>query len=431
LTTIDTKIATLVAMATASNPNPQQFPYGQWPSAQRQYPYGDVGRPALGADGSNPQHGKRHRRSRAGALVAAGLAVALTSAGIGAVAALAVQPYRSALGTAATGRVAAPQPAASRPAGSIEQIAAKVLPSVVQLQTDLGNESDQGSGIILTADGLIMTNNHVVSAAAEANRTAPGTAHTAVKFADGHTAPFTVVATDPTSDIAVVQAQGASGLTPIAMGSSADLRVGQQVVAVGSPLGLDGTVTTGIISALDRPVSTVDTGSGGPPTTLDAIQTDAPINPGNSGGALVNGNGQLVGMNSAIASLANSPGAQSGSIGLGFAIPVGEAKRVADELIATGKASHASLGVQVGNDANVPGAQIVGVTSGGPAAVVGLSPGAVVTKIDHQVIDNADALAAAVQTKAPGVTVTVGYLDPTGVSRTTQVVLGTDQVQRS
>jgi putative serine protease PepD len=359
------------------------------------------------------------------------------SAGIGAIGGLAVQPYLSALGAAATVTVAAPQPGAapqpvaSLPADSIEQIAAKVLPSVVTLQTDLGKEGDQGSGIILTSDGLIMTNNHVVSAAVEANRTAPGGAHTAVRFADGHTVPFTVVATDPTTDIAVVQAQGASGLTPIAMGSSANLRVGQQVAAVGSPLGLDGTVTTGIISALDRPVSTVDAGSGNPPTTIDAIQTDAPINPGNSGGALVNANGQLVGMNSAFASQGDSPVSQSGSVGLGFAIPVGEARRVADELIATGKASHASLGVQVGDDANVPGAQIVGVTNGGPAAAAGVSAGAVVTKVDHQVIDNAEALLAAVQTKAPGVTATLGYLDPTGVSRTAQVVLGTDDAQRS
>jgi putative serine protease PepD len=397
-------------MATASNPHPHQDPHGQSPSAQRQYTNGT--------------------------LVAAGLAVALISAGIGAVAGLAA-PGLSALGTVETVTVAPPQPivapqsAASPPTDSIEQIAAKVLPSVVRLQTELGDESDQGSGIILTANGLIMTNNHVVSAAAEADRTAPGRAHADVRFADGRTAPFTVVATDPTSDVAVVQAQGVSGLTAIAMGSSADLRVGQQVVAVGSPLGLDGTVTTGIISALDRPVSADDTGSGNPPTTIDAIQTDAPINPGNSGGALVDANGQLVGMNSAIASPDNSSVSQGGSVGLGFAIPVGEARRVADELIATGKASHASLGVQVGDDANVAGARVVGVTNGGPAAMAGLSAGAVVTKVDHQVIDNAEALVAAVHTKAPGATVTLGFLDPAGVGRTAQVVLGADHAQRS
>jgi putative serine protease PepD len=416
-----------------SNPNPHQHPYGQWRSAPRPYPYRDVGRPALE---STSEHGKRHSGFRGGTLFAAGLAVALMSAGIGAAVGLAA-PCLFGVGTGATVKVApaqpiaAPKPAASLPPDSIEQIAAKVLPSVVTLETDVGHEGDQGSGIILTADGLIMTNNHVVSAAVEANRAAPGGAHTEVRFADGRTAPFTVVATDPTTDIAVVQAQGASGLTPIAMGSSADLRVGQQVVAVGSPLGLDGTVTTGIISALDRPVSTVDAGSGNPPTTIDAIQTDAPINPGNSGGALVNRRGQLVGMNSAIASLGNSTVSQSGSVGLGFAIPVGEARRVADELIATGKAAHASLGVQVVDDANGPGAQLVGVTTGGPAAAAGVPAGAVVTKVDDQVIDNAEALVAAVQVKAPGATITLGYLDPTGVSRTAQVVLGADHTQRS
>jgi putative serine protease PepD len=249
-------------------------------------------------------------------------------------------------------------------------------------------------------------------------------------FADGRTTPFTVLATDPTSDIAVVRAQGSSGLTPITLGSSGNLHVGQQVMAVGSPLGLEGTVTTGVISALNRPVSTV-ANSATQATALDAIQTDAPMNPGNSGGALVNMNGQLIGMNSAIATLGNSPAAETGSIGLGFAIPVDQAKRVADELIATGKASHASLGVQVGNDPSARGARIVNVTSGGPAAAAGLPAGAVVTKVDNQVVSSADALGAAVRSKAPGDTVTLNYLDPSGNTRTAQVTLGTDQGQQS
>ncbi len=164
----------------------------------------------------------------------------------------------------------------------------------------------------------------------------------------------------------MVRVQGVSGLTPITLGSSTNLVVGQDVVAVGSPLGLEGTVTSGIISALDRPVA-----AGGDAqnqnTVLDAIQTDAAINPGNSGGALVNMNGELVGVNSAIATLGGDAGpqAQSGSIGLGFAIPVDQAKRIADELIQSGTASHASLGVQVGNDAAIDGAKIVEVTGGG------------------------------------------------------------------
>ena len=233
-----------------------------------------------------------------------------------------------------------------------------------------------------------------------------------------------MVGADPGSDIAVVRAKNVSGLTPIAVGSSADLRVGQDVVAIGSPLGLEGTVTTGIISALNRPVA-----AGGDAknqnTVLDAIQTDAAINPGNSGGALVNMNGELVGINSAIATLgADAGGAQGGSIGLGFAIPVDQAKRIADELIQTGSASRASLGVQVGNDAGVDGAKIVEVTSGGAAAAAGLPSGVMVTKLDDRVIGSADALVAAVRSKAPGDKVTLTYLDAAGKSQTVEVTLG-------
>jgi len=318
-------------------------------------------------------------------------------------------------------------PAASLPAGTVEQVAAKVVPSVVKLEVDVGKQSEEGSGVILSSDGLILTNNHVVSAAKDGPGAAGG-AQTKVTFADGRTMGFTVVGTDPSSDIAVVRAQDASGLTPITLGSSGNLRVGQDVVAVGSPLGLEGTVTTGIISALNRPVA-----AGGDAqnqnTVLDAIQTDAAINPGNSGGALVNMNGELVGVNSAIATLGGDAGpqAQSGSIGLGFAIPVDQAKRIADELIQNGTATHASLGVQVGNDSAADGAKIVEVTSGGAAAAAGLPSGVVVTKVDDRVIGSADALVAAVRSKAPGDKVTLTYLDPSGKPQTVQVTLGKAQ----
>jgi putative serine protease PepD len=366
-----------------------------------------------------------HKRSRGVALFAAALAIAVVSAGIGAVAA---PDLYSQLATRST--VATVSAAASRPTSdSNEQVAAKVVPSVVELQTDLGNHSDVGSGVILSPGGLIMTNAHVVSAAQQAAPAAPGGVHTIVTFADGRTAPFTVVATDPTCDIAVVRADGTSGLTPITFGSSTDLRVGQRVVAVGSPLGLDGTVTAGIISALDRPVSTAS-GSTNQATAIDAIQTDAPLNPGNSGGALVNANGQLIGMNSANASI-GAPSTESGSTGLGFAIPVDEAKRIADELIDTGTASHGFLGARLADDGNANGARIVEVSSGGPAAAAGLPAGALVTKVDDQLIDNADALASVVLTKAPRTTITVDYLDPSGTARTAQVLLGTDQGQQS
>jgi putative serine protease PepD len=417
----------------AQRPNPyqptQQQPYDWRYATQQQFrpPYD----PYRGAPQTSnvPMPPAPQKRSRAGALTAGALAVAIVSAGIGGGVALLVQPDRPAASSSVTG-LAPSVPAASLPAGSVEQVAAKVVPSVVKLEVDLGRQSEEGSGIILSSDGLILTNNHVVAAAKDspAGPAAAGGAQTKVTFADGRTMTFTVVGTDPSSDIAVVRAQGASGLTPVTLGSSANLRVGQDVVAIGSPLGLEGTVTTGIISALNRPVA-----AGGDAqnqnTVLDAIQTDAAINPGNSGGALVNMNGELVGVNSAIATLGGDagPAAQSGSIGLGFAIPVDQAKRIADELIQSGTASHASLGVQVGNDTAVDGAKIVEVTSGGAAAAAGLPSGVVVTKVDDRVIGSADALVAAVRSKAPGDKVTLTYLDPSGKPQTVQVTLGKAQ----
>jgi putative serine protease PepD len=380
------------------------------------------------------------KRSRAGALVAGAFAIAVVSAGIGGAAATAVEMGTHSAAGNGHGIIpgAAPSvPAANMPPGSVEQVASKVVPSVVMLETDMGRQSEEGSGIVLSADGLILTNNHVVAAAAKPGGppgppgpsgapAAPGgpPPKTTVTFSDGRTAPFTVVGADPTSDIAVIRVQGIPNLTPISMGSSTDLRVGQPVVAIGSPLGLSGTVTTGIISALNRPVSTTGESSN-QNTVLDAIQTDAAINPGNSGGALVNMSGQLVGVNSAIATLgADSPDAQSGSIGLGFAIPVDQAKRIADELISTGKATHASLGVQVTSDKSAPGAKVVDVVPNGAAAAAGVPKGVVVTKVDERPINNADALVAAVRSKAPGDKVSLTYQDPGGGSRTVQVTLG-------
>ncbi|MBO0680421.1 trypsin-like peptidase domain-containing protein [Mycolicibacterium sp. S2-37] len=404
------------ATAGQPQPNPQQFrpPYDPYRGAAQPTMVGAVPRPV-------------QKQSRASSLAIGALAIAIVSAGIGGGVATLAQQDRPAIGSSLSG--AAPsQPAAALPAGSVEQVAAKVVPSVVKLETNLGRASEEGSGIVLTSDGLILTNNHVVAAAGRTpNAPAGPPAETKVTFFDGRTAEFTVVGTDPSSDIAVVRAEDVTGLTPITLGSSADLRVGQDVVAIGSPLGLEGTVTTGIISALNRPVA-----AGGDTknqnTVLDAIQTDAAINPGNSGGALVNMNGELVGVNSAIATMGgDSPQAQSGSIGLGFAIPVDQAKRIADELIQNGTASHASLGVQVSNDTTTDGAKIVEVTNGGAAASAGLPSGVVVTKVDDRVINSADALVAAVRSKAPGDKVTLTFLDPAGKPQTVQVTLGKAQ----
>ena len=444
-------------------PQHYDWRYGQQPH-YRQQPYGSFGSGQPGPAGGPPtaQLGVPRKRSRGGALAVGALAIAVVSAGIGGAAASVIE-HNGQLPIASDGTSlggAAPSlPAGNAPVGTVEQVAAKVVPSVVMLETDLGRQSEEGSGIILSSDGLILTNNHVVATAANPGHAAPphapppegidprdpsgppeprgprepdsdranGKPKTTVTFSDGRTAEFTVVGADPTTDIAVVRVQGVSGLTPISLGSSANLRVGQPVMAVGSPLGLEGTVTTGIVSSLNRPVSTTGE-TGNQNTVLDAIQTDAAINPGNSGGALVNMSGQLVGVNSAIATLGgDSSDAQSGSIGLGFAIPVDQAKRIADELIKTGTASHASLGVQVTNDKGTPGAKVVEVVPNGAAAAAGLPGGVVVTKVDDRTVNSADALVAAVRSKAPGDKVTLTYKDPSGDSKTVQVTLGKAQ----
>ncbi|MCW2590413.1 MAG: hypothetical protein JWQ86_2840 [Mycobacterium sp.] len=445
----------------------QQSPY-DWRHASTQpfhrlyEPHHIPQQPYPGSPAPNPQPRKR---SRAGIVTLSAIAVAMIagSAGTVALTTLTERPAGPSIHASAPGTppVASPsRPAASMPAGSVEQVAAKVMPSVVKLAINMGSQSEEGSGIVLSPDGLILTNNHVVAAinAAPGSDQVPGgegedgpggqgdpgtqeapsghsgptgqDAQATVTFADGQTAPFTVVGADPSSDIAVVKAQGVSGLTPITMGSSKDVKVGQSVVAIGSPLGLQGTVTTGIVSALDRPVSSGGE-QGSQASVMNAIQTDAAINPGNSGGALVNMNGELIGVNSAIASMGGgsggSGGGQAGSIGLGFAIPSDQAKRVADELISTGTATHASLGVQLSNDPSGHGAAIAQVVDGGPAAAAGLPSGVVVTKVDDHVIDGPEALVASVRSMAPGDKVTLTYEDASGASQTAEVTLGTAQ----
>jgi putative serine protease PepD len=309
---------------------------------------------------------------------------------------------------------------------SIEQLAAKVLPSVVTLQFNDGNESQLGSGVILSTDGLILTNNHVVAAMSGGGHTP---ASTVVTLYDGRSAPFDVIATDPKSDIAIGRARDVSGLTAISVGSSAGLRVGQPVAAVGSPLGLRGTVTAGIVSALNRlirPAAAPDRPMG----AYYAIQTDAAINPGNSGGALVDMNGALVGINAAEAVVPGAEGAgitAHGSIGLNYAIPVDHATRIAAELGATGRASHGWLGVEAAGDAGGHGARVTRVLAGGPAAASGLPEGALITKVDGQAIDSGDTLVAAVQSKEPGASVTLAFADRVGIPMTVQVLLGTDR----
>ncbi|MFR9753004.1 S1C family serine protease [Nocardia sp. 004] len=361
--------------------------------------------------------------------IAGALALALVSGGVGGVVGALVA--RTDDGRAPiTNALEAPKPnvsnATNAPAGSTQAVAQKVLPSVVMIKVASTRAEGEGSGVILSSDGLILTNNHVASGGGP-------NAQMEVMFSDGSSAPAKLVGADPVSDLAVIQASGKSGLTPIELGTSANLQVGEPVVAIGSPLGLAGTVTTGIVSALNRPVVTSGDGSEASfaaNPVIDAIQTDAAINPGNSGGALVNGRGQLIGINTAIATLGPTEitGGQTGSIGLGFAIPVDQARRVADELIKTGKATYAQIGVTVPRQQDpaqqISGAMVRDVLADGPAARAGIPPGAIVTKLDDRPIDSGNALVAAVRSHQPGDKVKVTYTDERGNNpRTVEVTL--------
>jgi putative serine protease PepD len=369
-----------------------------------------------------PATAQRLTPARAASFMLCNLGAAAIAAVIGVVVVL-VFRYAAADRSLFMSDSARPLPPAYRPASWVEQVAAKVLLSVVTLEMSDGHHSLSASGIILTSDGLIMTNNHVV---AGIRPQAPVRA--VVTFNDGRTATANVIAADPQSDVAVVRAQDVSTLTPISVGSSANLHIGQPVAAVGSPLGLQGTVTAGIISALNRlvcPVTDPDNRS-----AFYAVQTDAAINPGNSGGALVDINGELIGMNaaeSAVVSADDSKSTEHGSIGLGFAIPVDHAARIVAELVATGRASHGWLGVQVSHDTDPYGAKIIGVEGGSPAEAAGLTAGAQVSKLDDQPIGSGATLLAAVQSMEPGDQVTLEVTDSSGSTRTMRVNLGSDR----
>ncbi|WP_409493654.1 S1C family serine protease [Amycolatopsis sp. cmx-11-12] len=291
----------------------------------------------------------------------------------------------------------APKPAqqtGNLPAGSVESVAQKLSPSVVELQVSGRSGAGEGSGFVLSTDGYVLTNNHVVEVAA-------GGGQIQAVFQDGKKGTATVVGRDPTTDIAVVKVSGVSGLTPVELGRSDDLRVGQPVVAIGSPFELAGTVTSGIVSALNRPVSA---GGGGDQTTvMSAVQTDAAINPGNSGGPLANMAGQVIGINSAIYSPKSSQGQggeSGGNVGIGFAIPIDQARRTADDIINTGQATQTFIGARV-QTAPTGGAQLGEISPGSPAEKAGLKSGDVVTKLDDRSIPNADALVAEIRTRAP------------------------------
>jgi putative serine protease PepD len=301
----------------------------------------------------------------------------------------------------------------------VTSVAEQVIPSVVTIAASGPGGSGTGSGEFIRSGGYILTNNHVISIAANGGSVK-------VLFADGHTEPATITGRDPQTDLAVLKVQTSHQIKVIALGSSSSVRVGEPVVAIGAPLGLSGTVTSGIVSALDR---TVEVPGENDRTALlvSALQTDASINPGNSGGALVNCEGQLVGVPTAGAAVPNSGG---GSIGLGFAIPVDLAKRIAEEIIATGTVTHAFFGLQTipippaaAEQAGLPeGLFVQAVTPGGPAATAGLRAEDVITKIDGEPATSNVQLQELTLTKKPGDTVSIGYTRD-GQSATTTVTL--------
>ena len=355
------------------------------------------------------------RRPGMAVVVATSLLAGALGAGLGAGAVIATDDD-GATGSSSSASAAGNVSTAALPDGSVSKVAAKVLPSVVSIQFTGTAGSGSGSGVVIDESGLILTNNHVVEEAADGGSLT-------VSFPNGTSAAAEIVGRDPSADLAVIRVDGVDNLVAAKLGDSDSLQVGESVIAIGSPLGLNGTVTTGIVSALNRPV--LPGSSAGDESVLNAIQTDAAINPGNSGGALVNLDGELVGINSAIATLGASTGGQSGSIGLGFAIPVNQAKWISEQLIANGTVEHARLGVTVENaTGDVLGAQIGTVESGSAADKAGLAEGDVVTEFGDQSIDSADALVAAVRSAEPSTQVTVTYVRD-GQTKTVEVELGT------
>ena len=299
-----------------------------------------------------------------------------------------------------------PTGSSERPSDSIAGVSAKLLPTVVSLSVRGARESDTGSGFVIRPDGYILTNNHVIAAAV-------GGGSVTVGFNDGSNASATIVGRDVAYDLAVVKVDK-TGLPTLPLGNSDEVVVGDTVLAIGSPLGLSGTVTAGIVSALNRPVTAGDQ-TGSDTSFINAIQTDAAINPGNSGGPLVNSAGAAIGVNSAIASLGSSFGGQSGNIGVGFAIPINQARRTAEEIIKTGSSTRPVIGVTLdvsftGTGAKIATAPLDGqspVTTGGPADKAGIKPGDVILSVDGRQINSADEFIVAIRSKQPGDVVTL------------------------
>ncbi|WP_018158157.1 S1C family serine protease [Demetria terragena] len=376
------------------------------------------------------------RRNRAAVPLAALLAAVLASGGTYAL----TQGSTSDSSPTAAGNTTVIQgdPADYADAGSVNwsSTAGKVTPSVVAIATANATGGGSGSGVILDDKGNIVTNNHVVA----------GSQKLQVTLADKREYEASVVGTDPSTDLAVIRIKNPpANLKPVTLGNDDKITVGQPVMAVGNPLGLAGTVTTGIVSALNRPVSTQQEGGGeeenapgapgqsqgGEQVVTNAIQTSAAINPGNSGGALVSGGGDLIGINSSIASLSGSSGSsQSGNIGIGFAIPVTVVKNITKQLIADGKAQHPQLGVSATNGsakfegATVSGAKVATVVNNSGADKAGIKKDDVILTIDGESVDSSTSLVGQVRERTPGQRVELSVVRD-GKRQNVTVTLGT------
>ncbi|MFG2644455.1 trypsin-like peptidase domain-containing protein [Streptomyces sp. NPDC048370] len=387
-----------VPQSTAPVPQPAQWvQYDPWGAP------GAAGAPAAPLTVGAEPLGKP-RRSRRGLALVGALIFALITGVVGG----AIGAYVERNGGITT--VELPQAdveGGDRAPESVAGIAASALPSVVTLHVSGAGSSGTGTGFVLDTQGHILTNNHVVDAAAASG-------DISVTFSSGETASAKLVGKDSGYDLAVVKVTGVSGLKPLPLGNSDDVRVGDPVVAIGAPFDLQNTVTSGIISAKERPITAGgEKGDGSDVSYVDALQTDAPINPGNSGGPLVDSKARVIGINSAIRAAGggeSGEGAQSGSIGLGFAIPINQGKRVAEELINTGKATHPVIGVSLDMQFNGDGARVgdkgkdgsASITPGGPAAKAGIRPGDVITKVDGQRVHSGEELIVKIRAHRPG-----------------------------